>query len=230
MKTKKKLVEGSPPMKKLVTINIILALLVVGLGIGAWYYTTNAMNFITTDDAKVQGDLSAISAPINGKIIKWNIKEGEQVKKGDVIAEIAAANAAIPAPAPQPIAVTAPADGTVIQSKGMEDQFVAAGTPLAMTVPLDRLYVVANIEEGDLKDVKEGQDVDITLDAFPNQIFRGKVQQIGLATASTFSLIPANNSSGNYTKVTQKIPVKISLEPVEKGIVPGLNATVKIHK
>jgi multidrug resistance efflux pump len=235
MKMKKKLVEGSSPMKKLVTINIIVALLVVGLGIGAWYYTTNAMNFITTDDAKVQGDLSTISAPTNGKIIKWNIKEGEQVKKGDVIAEIAAANAAIPgasgqAPAPQTISVTAPADGTVIQSKGMEDQFVAAGTPLAMTVPLDRLYVVANIEEGDLKDVKEGQDVDITLDAFPNQVFRGKVQQIGLATASTFSLIPSNNSSGNYTKVTQKIPVKISLEPVEKGIVPGLNATVKIHK
>lgn len=220
-------------MKKLVIVNIIVLLLLAALGAGAWYYTTNVMNFITTEEAKVQGDLSTISAPANGKITKWNVKEGDQVKKGDVIAEMEVASAPAPGqapPAPQQISIAAPADGTVIQSKGTVDQFVAAGTPLAMTAPLDQLYVVANIEEGELKDLEVDQEVDITLDAFPDQTFSGKVKQIGLATVSTFSILPSSNSSGNYTKVTQKVPVKISLDTGEKGIVPGLNATVKIHK
>lgn len=222
-------------MKKVVTVNVIVALIIVGLGIGAWYYATNIMNFIITEDAQVQGDLSTISAPASGKIVKWNIKTGDTVKEGDVIAEIVAGNTEITdlpeeVSVIETIPVTAPADGTVIQSDGREGQVVAAGTPLFITVPLDQLFVTANIEEGELKGLKTGQDVDITLDAFPGRTFSGKVQQIGLATVSVFSLFPSENTSGNYTKVTQKVPVKIRFDSVEKGMVPGLNATVKIHK
>lgn len=112
----------------------------------------------------------------------------------------------------------------------MKNTITAAGTRLAVSYNLDDLWVTANIEETDIDDVKVGQDVDVTVDAYPNMTLNGKVEQIGLATAGTFSLLPSNNTSGNYTKETQVIPVKISIENYAEKLVPGMNATVRIHK
>lgn len=96
---------------------------------------------------------------------------------------------------------------------------------------LNNLWVTANIDETKIDEIATGQDVDIYVDAFPNTTLKGKVQQIGLATAGTFSLLPSSNSTGNYTKVTQVVPVKVSIDD-NKGvaIVPGMNVTVRIHK
>ena len=76
-----------------------------------------------------------------------------------------------------------------------------------------------------------GQDVDIFVDAFKNTKFTGKVEEVGLATASTFSLLPESNGNANYTKVTQVVPIKISIDDTKGNrILPGMNVSVRIHK
>jgi multidrug resistance efflux pump len=127
--------------------------------------------------------------------------------------------------------ITLPTNGTVVQTNAVKDSFVAAGTPLAQVFDLDNLWVTANIEETSIDQIEVNQDADIYVDAFPNATLKGRIEKIGLATSGTFSLLPSSNSTGNYTKVTQVIPVRISIED-QKGlqIVPGMNVTVRIHK
>lgn len=144
-------------------------------------------------------------------------------KKGDVIGKIETAEGQSPE-------VKAPADGTIIQNKVQRDSRSHRVNRWAALVDLDELYIVANIEETDYKDVKEGADVKITVDAAPDSTIEGKVKQRGLATASTFSLMPQQNASGDYTKVVQRIPVKISMDSYPDNLVPGMNATIQISK
>jgi multidrug resistance efflux pump len=127
--------------------------------------------------------------------------------------------------------VTLPTNGTVVQSNAVKNSFVAAGTPLAQVYDFNKLWVTANIEETNIDKITINQDVDVYVDAFPNTTLKGKVQSIGLATAGTFSLLPSTNSTSNYTKVTQVIPIKVSIDDY-KGLelVPGMNVTVRIHK
>ena len=68
------------------------------------------------------------------------------------------------------------------------------------------------------------------VDAYPDTTLTGKVEQVGLTTANTFSMLPSSNATANYTKVTQVVPVKISLDSKSVNIVPGMNVTVRIHK
>jgi membrane fusion protein (multidrug efflux system) len=99
------------------------------------------------------------------------------------------------------------------------------------------LWVVAFLEETKTSAVHVGQRVRFTIDAFPGVKFHGKVFLVGSATASVFSLIPANNASGNFTKVTQRIPVRISIESADSNkeissynILSGMSVEVKIIK
>ncbi|MCH5584404.1 HlyD family efflux transporter periplasmic adaptor subunit [Shimazuella sp. AN120528] len=211
-------------MKSSIIASVLVALIVIAAGAGILFYTNESMNYISTEDAKVQGDISTVTSTATGTITQWNIKDNQEVKKGDVIAVVQSAD-----PAGAAVQIVAPADGTVLQSKGAVGQVVSAGTPVAMTAPLNQLYIIANIEETDIQDVKVGSDVKVTVDAFPGTEYSGKVEEISEATSSTFSMLPSSNASGNYTKVVQKIPVKISLDSEDK-LVPGLNATVKISK
>jgi multidrug resistance efflux pump len=215
---------GRDNMKNSIIVSVLVALIVIAAGAGVLFYANDSMNYISTEDAKVQGDISTITATTNGSITEWNVKNNQEVKKGDVIATIQPVD-----PAGAAIQVVAPVDGTVLQNKGSVGQVVSAGTPLVMTTPLNQLYVTANIEETEMQDVKVGQEVKVNVDAFPGTEFSGKVEEISNATSSTFSMLPSSNASGNYTKVVQKIPVKISLESQDK-LVPGLNAIVKISK
>jgi multidrug resistance efflux pump len=211
-------------MKNSIIASVLVALIVIAAGAGVLFYTNENLNYISTEEAKIQGDISTVTTTANGTITQWNIKNNQELKKGDVIAVIQPID-----PAGTTVQVVAPTDGTVLQSKGAVGQVVSAGTPLAMTTPLNRLYVIANIEETELQDIKVGSDVKVMVDAFPGSEFSGKVEEISEATTSTFSMLPSSNASGNYTKVVQKIPVKISLDSEDK-LVPGLNATVKISR
>lgn len=132
--------------------------------------------------------------------------------------------------APAKTSITAPIAGTIIQNMVEEGQTVAMGQPLAMLADLNKVFVVANIEESRISDVKRGQSVDITVDAFPGKVFDGTVENIIHATSSTFSLIPTGTTSGSYTKVVQKIPVQISINSQGKDIFPGMSASVRIKK
>ncbi len=118
----------------------------------------------------------------------------------------------------------------VIRSTAVPGATVAPGQALAYLVDPGQVYITANIEETRIRRVRPGQRVDVRVDAYPGVVLRGRVRSVGLATTSTFALLPAQNVSGNFTKVTQRIPVKIDVMPVPGvRLLPGLNATVTIH-
>lgn len=215
---------------RMLFINIIILIILVGGGFLAYYYYNQSINYIKTDNASIDGQMITIVAPTSGKLTDWKGEVGQTFDSGAAVGTITGA----PAPGakiPTTTDITFPQKATIVKQSAVKDAFVAAGTPLAQAFNMDQLWVTANIDETAINDVEEGQKVDIYIDAYPNEALEGTVQQIGLTTAGTFSLLPSSNSSGNYTKVTQVIPVKISIDDY-KGIdlKPGLNVSVKIHK
>ncbi|MBM7654651.1 HlyD family secretion protein [Neobacillus cucumis] len=215
-------------MKRLLLLNIIILLVLVGAGFGGYAYYNKTVNYLTTDNAQISGQQVSIVAPASGKLTGWDGKVGDTFSKDQTIGTILTTGTN---GLPTEMKVTLPTNGTVVQTGAVQNAFVAAGTPLATVYDLNNLWVTANIDETKIDEIATGQDVDIYVDAFPNTALKGKVQQIGLATAGTFSLLPSSNNTGNYTKVTQVVPVKVSIDD-NKGvaIVPGMNVTVRIHK
>jgi membrane fusion protein (multidrug efflux system) len=108
--------------------------------------------------------------------------------------------------------IVAPIDGTVGNRSLRVGQYVQAGTQLMSVVPATGAYVVANFKETQLTDVHKGQAVDISVDMFPGQIVHGRVDSIAPASGQEFALLPPDNATGNFTKVVQRIPVKIALD------------------
>jgi multidrug resistance efflux pump len=214
--------------KRLLLLNIIILLVLVGGGFGGYAYYNRAVNYLTTDNAQIAGQQVTIAAPANGKLTDWKGNVSDKFSKDATVGTITTTDTN---GKPVNMDVTLPTDGTIVQNNAVPDSFVSAGTPLAQVYDLNNLWVTANIDETKIDEIAVGQDVDIFVDAFPNNTLKGKVQQIGLATAGTFSLLPSTNTTGNYTKVTQVVPVKVSIDD-NKGvaIVPGMNVTVRIHK
>ncbi|MBN8827273.1 MAG: HlyD family secretion protein [Sphingobacteriia bacterium] len=126
--------------------------------------------------------------------------------------------------------IKSPIDG-VIGNRGVKKgQFVRQGSVLMHVVPLNNLWVIANFKESQIQNVKPNNKVKINVDAFPGETFYGKVEAIYPASGSEFSLLPAENATGNFTKIVQRVPVKISIKH-NKGfrIVPGMSSVVKIN-
>ena len=109
--------------------------------------------------------------------------------------------------------IRAPANGYVTKKNVMPGNQIQAGQPFMAVVNLDELKVIANFKENELERIRPGQDVEITVDAYPGKTFKGKVDSIMAGTGVSFSLFPAENATGNYVKVVQRIPVRIALEP-----------------
>lgn len=215
---------------RLILLNIIILIILVGGGFAAYSYYNNTVNYLSTDNAQIAGQQVTISAPASGKLTDWDAKVGDRFAKDEQIGTIFSAGAGA-GTAPSEIRITLPSASTVVQTSTVKDSFVAAGMPLAQAFDLEHLWVTANIEETRIDEVAVDQNVDIYVDAYPNTTLKGKVETIGLATSGTFSLLPNTNATGNYTKVTQVIPVKISIEDY-KGLqlVPGMNVTIRVHK
>jgi membrane fusion protein, multidrug efflux system len=108
--------------------------------------------------------------------------------------------------------IVAPIDGIVGNRTLRTGQFVQAGTQLMSVVPAAGAYVVANYKETQLTDVREGQQVDIAVDMFPGHTVHGHVDSIAPASGQEFALLPPDNATGNFTKVVQRIPVRIALD------------------
>ncbi|WP_369719588.1 HlyD family secretion protein [Bradyrhizobium sp. LLZ17] len=122
--------------------------------------------------------------------------------------------------------VVSPIDGVVGNRSLRVGQFVQAGTQLMAIVPTDGAYVVANFKETQLTNVRSGQAVDIEVDMFPGQLVHGHVDSIAPASGQEFALLPPDNATGNFTKVVQRIPVKIALDAGRGGAIalrPGMS-------
>jgi membrane fusion protein (multidrug efflux system) len=122
--------------------------------------------------------------------------------------------------------ISAPIDGIVGNRTLRVGQFVQAGTQLMSVVPANGAYVVANYKETQLTDVHEGQAVDIAVDMFPGQVVHGHVDSIAPASGQEFALLPPDNATGNFTKVVQRIPVRIALDAGKNSLIelrPGMS-------
>jgi membrane fusion protein (multidrug efflux system) len=122
--------------------------------------------------------------------------------------------------------ITAPIDGVVGNRTLRVGQYVQAGTQLMSVVPVDGAYVVANYKETQLTGVHEGQAVDIAVDMFPGEVVHGRVDSIAPASGQEFALLPPDNATGNFTKVVQRIPVRIALDSNENSRIelrPGMS-------
>ncbi|HEY6173497.1 MAG TPA: efflux RND transporter periplasmic adaptor subunit, partial [Kofleriaceae bacterium] len=125
--------------------------------------------------------------------------------------------------------VVAPIAGTVSRLGAHVGQHVMQGQPLLMLVPLDT-YVIANFKENQVGRMKAGDPVDIEIDAYPGQTFHGIVDTVSPATGARFSMIPPDNATGNFVKVVQRVPVKITWSaPPSVAMRPGLSAEVVVH-
>lgn len=120
--------------------------------------------------------------------------------------------------------LTAAQPGRVVKISGAKGQFVQAGQAIAMFVP-DEIWVTANFKETQLADMRPGQPVELTIDAYPDHVLHGKVDSVQPGSGTAFSLLPAENATGNYVKVTQRVPVKITVDnwPKDVSIGPGMS-------
>ncbi|MGO4567162.1 HlyD family secretion protein [Rhizobium sp. 2YAF20] len=108
--------------------------------------------------------------------------------------------------------IVAPVDGVIGNRTLRVGQYVQAGTQLMSVVPTRAAYVIANYKETQLTDVRAGQPVDIDVDMFPGRTYHGRVDSLAPASGQEFALLPPDNATGNFTKVVQRIPVKITLD------------------
>lgn len=114
--------------------------------------------------------------------------------------------------------IVAPISGTVGQKAVRTGAYVPVGTTLLSIVPLDKLYVRANYRETQLARVRAGQEVAIKVDALSDHVFKGTVESLGPASGASYSAIAPQNATGNFTKVVQRLPVRIRIEPGQAGI------------
>ena len=127
--------------------------------------------------------------------------------------------------------ITSPVDGVVAKRSVEVGELVQAGQEVMSVVPLGDIWVTANLKETELQDVTPGDKAEFTVDAYPGHKFHGHVESISPATGASFALIPPDNATGNFTKVVQRVPVKILVDdPVDPAhpLRPGMSVVVSI--
>jgi membrane fusion protein (multidrug efflux system) len=128
--------------------------------------------------------------------------------------------------------IVSPVDGMVGERGVRAGQYVRPGVQVISVVPLDTVWVVANYKETQLTRVAPGQPASLTVDTYPGAVVTGHVDSISPASGSQFSLLPPDNATGNFTKVVQRIPVKIVLDrnhPLFGRLLPGMSVVATIH-
>ena len=234
--------------------------------------------FVTTDDARVAATLVHVAPEaIGGRVTLLRVKEGDHVKKGDVLAQLddriasaqlkrAKAKAELAAKdlrrieqlvsqrglAPKDLdvakatadttsaemqlaevamentSVRSPVDGVVVQKSTEEGNIVEPGQTIVTVVDADHAWVAANIEETSVGDVRVGQPVKIAVDE--GGALTGRVSEVRSSVASQFALIPSDNGSGNFTKVVQRVPIKVELdEHLDRPLRAGQSVEIKIR-
>lgn len=206
---------------------IIAALAVLAaLGFGGAYFLYTR-NFVSTDNAQVDGNKIAINAPATGTLIDWRGQQGAQLTPNKLVGRVKLGSSG----AQPQVTINSPGTGTIAVNNVVAGQWVTAGTELATAYDLRKIYVTARIDETNIAGVQLGAPVDLSVDAYPGAPITGVVTEIEGAAAGEFALFPQQNSTGNFQKVTQVIPVRVAFTNTDGTyLVPGMNVTVNIHK
>lgn len=210
---------------KIAIIVIVLVAVVAAAGFAVSYFL-DASRYVTTDNAQVDGTQIPITAPTSGTLTGWTGTQGAVLRADQVVGRVEIDGGYVK---PQR-SIRAPAGGTVAVDNTTEGAYVQAGTQLAVAYDPGDVYVTARVEETDINDVRVGQRVEFTVDAYGGRTFAGSVREIQNGAANVFSPLPQSNSSGNFQKVTQVIPVKVSIDDAQGlELIPGSNAEVNIR-
>jgi ABC-2 type transport system permease protein len=206
---------------------VIPVIAVIAGGVLAASYVRQARTYVYTDNAQIDGDKIPVIAPAGGTLIGWRATQGATLRRDETIGRIQIRDSF---GQPQKV-IRAPADGTVALNNGIEGALVTAGTQLAVAYNLSAVFVTARVDDTAIGDVHPGQQVDITVDAYPHITLTGYVREIQGSSAGMFSPVPQDNTTGNFQKRTQAVPVKITILGAKNlTLVPGMNVVVKIHK
>jgi len=209
--------------KLILTSIIVLALLVGGTAVVYYWYENT--HYVSTDNAVISADFIKVTPQASGKLLEFDVKEGDSVVKDQLLGRIDAGSAGGAASN-----VRAPIAGTIVQNNTHIGEYVSSlqVPTLALIMNPKEIYVTANINETDLNRIKVGQSVTITVDQFKGEKFPGTVKSIAQAAADAFSFLPAQ-TSGTFTKVEKRVQVKIQFSNIDTKLLPGTNATVKIQ-
>jgi membrane fusion protein (multidrug efflux system) len=302
----------SVPLYRNVKVVIPLFLVVLAIAIFAWRYYISLRDFVSTDDAYIDGDRVSVSAKILGRIDLLTVDEGDSVRQGQILvrlddndlraqeaqakaslafarenislakvnmdkaqmdyqralsqfkqsiipkeeydhaqsefestkARLSIANAQVAAMQAQLGVIQTQLTNTIIESPMtgvvskrwvLSGDIVQPGQSIFTIYNVKDVWVTANLEETSLSNLRLGDKVDIKVDTYPDIQFSGTILRLGSNTASQFSLIPPNNASGNFTKVTQRVPIKISIEQTDSihsqraSLLPGMSVEVKVR-
>jgi membrane fusion protein (multidrug efflux system) len=288
------------PLFKNVKVVIPLFLVVLAIAIFAWRYYINLRDFVSTDDAYVDGNRVSVSTKILGRIDQLNADEGDTVREGQILVrlddsdlraqeaqtkaalgfakenievskvnldkaqtdfkrsdaqfrqsiipkedfdhaqnELEAAKARLNLAYAQVAQlkntiIEAPMTGVVSKRWVLAGDVVQPGQSIFSVYDVKNIWVTANLEETNLAYLHAGDKAEMDVDTYPSLKFSGTILLIGSNTASQFSLIPPNNASGNFTKVTQRVPVKISIvqdsigNGMRASLLPGMSVEVRV--
>jgi membrane fusion protein, multidrug efflux system len=185
---------------------------------------------VEADARKASADLASAAAGLRGQKSQLNVlsSQGKMALAyyKEAIAAVEVAQLEL-----DNSVLRAPIDGVIGNKAVRVGQFVKPGTILMAVVPLSDVYVTANFKETQLAKVRIGQKVSLHIDAYDDASFEGVIDSISPATGSRFSMLPPENATGNFTKVVQRLPVKIRLTNVPKDyrLTPGLSVEVSIN-
>lgn len=207
----------------LIPVAVILAV-TIAMGVGG-YFLYNTYNFYSTDDAQVTGNIVPVVPQVSGTLTGLTVQEGDYVTSNQIIGMVEPMGfQSFAAP------LRAPESGVIVDVPGVVGQQVTTASTVAEETDLQSVKITAYVDESAIKNIAVGQAVDIHVDAY-NSTIPGHVTQVIGAAASEFSLLPTtDNSSGNYTKVSQRIPVYIyTNSPPDGTLLPGMSVEVTIH-
>jgi membrane fusion protein, multidrug efflux system len=236
-------------------VGVLAVLAVAGATYAYWHYATLHPS---TDDAYVEANTVQISPSLSGEVGEVDVKSFDTVKAGDVLlkisqpqleAQLKAAEAGLQAAqakrANVEVAQTAvaqaraaldtatiksPVDGIVGKISIRPGSVVRAGVPILAIVDGSKWWVDANFKETDLARIHPGQKATVSIDIYPDREFSGVVEAVSPMSTSAFSLLPAENATGNWIKLTQRFPVRVSLslKPDDPTLRIGASANVTI--
>ena len=236
---------ASTPSKRRVSpvrLFVLVALIAAAIGGGGvlglqWW--NDSSTFVSTDNAQIAGRLIYIGTTSAGRISSVRFDVGQAVVRDQVIATLyAPVPVGMMANGQPRLAFRETSDALVEVKSHVDGVVIARGVEVGDTVPVGQslltvvdprqLWVNANIEETQVRRVRKGQDVIIHVDSL-NIDVPGRVAAITPATAATFALLPSQNSSGNFTKATQLVPVKVEISQPDPRLLIGTSANVRVR-
>jgi multidrug resistance efflux pump len=206
--------KANKPLLILIGIVILLA----GAAIGGYFFYEGTF-YYQTDNAKVDTTIYQLTSPARGQLEKVYVSQNEEVTAGQVLARVD--NGSF---------IRSPIDGTVIDVKMEEGDYVTATDVVMVVAKTTDIYITANVEETNILKIHTGQSVTVSLDAY-GKSFDGYVDDVHTVTSTKLTGSTSSfTTSGTYTKVTQLLPIKIQLiDDIDLTNIIGTNATVKIR-